>query len=155
MDGFSGPYDLTDSSTTTSAQEDIVPEGPMPCCRGPWRYHQIALNTMPCKALHASNFSSTMRCWAIADRSSRLIIAEPRKTTLNGTTPAGPCLERAVRSTCAPTRHRTDDARRPRTWAFPATPANDSSKGIRWGTPFPPPSWIPSETACGQLKRPR
>ena len=52
---------------------------------------------MPCKALHASNFSFKMRCWAIVEWGSRLIVAEPRTRTLNGTTQAGPRFERAVR----------------------------------------------------------
>ena len=52
---------------------------------------------MACKALHAPSFPSTMGCWAIADGSSRLIVTEPRARTLNGTTQAGPQLERAVR----------------------------------------------------------
>ena len=38
-----------------------------------------------------------MRCWAIAAGSSRLIVAEPRAQVVNGTTQAGPRLERAVR----------------------------------------------------------
>ena len=38
-----------------------------------------------------------MGCWAIADGSSRLIVAEPQRRTLNGTTQAGPDLERAIR----------------------------------------------------------
>ena len=38
-----------------------------------------------------------MRCWAIADRRRRLIVAEPRTRPWNGTTQAGPRLERAVR----------------------------------------------------------
>ena len=52
---------------------------------------------MACKALHASNLSFRMRCWGIADWSSLLIVAEPRTQVLNGTTQAGPRLERAVR----------------------------------------------------------
>ena len=38
-----------------------------------------------------------MRCWAIAEWSSRLIVAEPRTQVLNGTTQAAPDLRRAVR----------------------------------------------------------
>ena len=53
---------------------------------------------MACKALSSTNFPFKMRCWAIADRSSRLIVAEPPTRTLNGTTQAGPDLERAVRA---------------------------------------------------------
>ena len=38
-----------------------------------------------------------MECWAIADGSSRLIVTEPRRRTLNSTTQAGPDLQRAIR----------------------------------------------------------
>ena len=38
-----------------------------------------------------------MGCWDIWDGSSRLIVTEPRKRSLNGTTQAGPDLTRAVR----------------------------------------------------------
>ena len=38
-----------------------------------------------------------MRRWAIAERSSRLIVADPRTRTLNGTTRAAPRLRRTVR----------------------------------------------------------
>ena len=52
---------------------------------------------MACRALHTSCFPSTMECWAIADGSSRLIVTEPRRRTLNSTTQAGPDLQRAIR----------------------------------------------------------
>ena len=52
---------------------------------------------MPCKALLSTSFSPTMRCWAIADWRTGLIVTEPRTQTLNGTTLAGPNLRRAVR----------------------------------------------------------
>ena len=52
---------------------------------------------MACKALHSTNFPFRMRCWAIAELSKELIVAEPRTQTLSGTTQAGPDLRRAVR----------------------------------------------------------
>ena len=61
------------------------------------RYHKTASHTRACKALHASNFSFTMRCWAIAEWSRRLVVTEPRTQALNGATQARPDLRRAVR----------------------------------------------------------
>ena len=61
------------------------------------RYHKIDYYTMACKAFHATFFVLTMGCWANADGSSRLIVAEPRSQTLNGTAQAGPDLMRAIR----------------------------------------------------------
>ncbi len=52
---------------------------------------------MPRRALPSPAFPFTVRCWAIAAGSSRLIVAEPRTPALNGTTQAGPDLRRAVR----------------------------------------------------------
>ena len=63
----------------------------------PRLYHKTESYTRVCKALHATNLPSTMRCWAIADWRGRLIVAEQRARLLNGTTQAGPRLDRAVR----------------------------------------------------------
>ena len=60
-------------------------------------HHKIGFDTMACKAFHATFFVLTMGCWANADGSSRLIVAEPRSQTLNGTAEAGPDLMRAIR----------------------------------------------------------
>ena len=60
-------------------------------------YHQSTSYTRACKALHSPFLPFTMGCWAIADGSSRLIVAEPRRRMLNGTTQAVPDLERAIR----------------------------------------------------------
>ena len=60
-------------------------------------YHKTASYTMACKALHTTNLPATMRCWDIADGSSRLLVTKPRTQTLNGTTQAGATLERAIR----------------------------------------------------------
>ena len=60
-------------------------------------HHKTTSYTRACKALHSPFLPFTMGCWAIADGSSRLIVAEPRRRTLNGTTQAGPDLERAIR----------------------------------------------------------
>ena len=50
------------------------------------------------KPLHASNFPSTMRCWGIAEGSSRLTNTELRTQTPNGATQAGPDIKKAVRN---------------------------------------------------------
>ena len=52
---------------------------------------------MACKPSSSANLLSTMRSWTIAERSSPLIVAEPRTPALNGATQAGLHLEMAVR----------------------------------------------------------
>ena len=68
-------------------------------CWQPRPYHKTAFYTMACKPLPSASFPFKMGWWEIfGERSIRLAVTNPQVAKVNGTTQAGPDLERAIRA---------------------------------------------------------